>query len=144
MRFLFDSSGRRSTSRTKQSLLMDAFASLTPRVDFLRPQYGNFVYSTSFANVFPFFFFFLTKSTSTCSFPLVLRANRQRSRQIELSKASYLDIFAKFNVNWYVKCLIIENDGKLILMDSHAYSQPRLRYFRLNAAYEHAHVLTHQ
>ena len=36
----------------------------------------------------------------------------------------------KFDVNWCMKCSIIENGDELMLMDSHAHSQPQFRYFR--------------
>ena len=38
--------------------------------------------------------------------------------QIELSESSYEDLFSKFDIQWYIKCLILENNDELMLMNS--------------------------
>ena len=55
---------------------------------------------------------------------------------IELCKVTYRDHFAKFNVNWCVKCSILENGDELILM-SLSYS---FAIFECTALHERSHT----
>ena len=60
-------------------------------------------------------------------------------KPIELYKASYKDLLAKFNVNRFVKYSILEKDNEFMFEGFYAHSQPQLGYFRV-----YAYGLTHQ
>ena len=50
-----------------------------------------------------------------------------------------LQLLKRFDVNWCVKSLILENNDAFMSSTS----QPQFRYLRMYGLYEHAHVLAH-